>query len=232
MKPSKPDAPHHSFSRASFAGCLGLAGILLTLTVACAPPPVYDVRLHLPLVPADLPDSAPVVGVVPFEDARSSDLKDEEEYGGRRIGERKDLDGNRQDIVLGEESVSGAVTTLFQSILRKNDFVVSDVPAWRPAQDGSPSVPRGVDAVISVRIEDFSIMVHSGRLSTEITYGLRFTAEIGIKGKEQVTIHTVKVEPKLTRPGFSQATVERNLNKYLTEALERLAEDILSLKKS
>ena len=203
---------------------ISLIGVLVLFS-ACAPPHAYTVRLSLPLVPADLPESGLVIGVVGFEDARGEET-------GRKIGERTDQDGKTQEIFLGEESVPGAVTTLFKSILRQNDFIVSDIPAWRPAPDGSPAVPSAVDAVISGRIERLSTSVHSRPLTTKIVYNFRIVAEIGAKGQDRVVVQTVSIEPSLTRPGFSQATLERMLNQYLSDVLQRLADELVALKET
>jgi hypothetical protein len=198
---------------------LFLMVILLTSLVTCATHKTYWLYLHPYPEGKQGPTTKLTIGLLPFEDARTSPEK---------LGARILRDGTEEPIRLESSSASEDLTQILRRSLEARNISVVSIPAWVPAVQNLKDLPPEVDIAIAGRIEALEVEARSSVLETKIRCRVKLSAQLGLKAQGKVVTETIEVLPEETVVFFKRQKVEDILNEAVGSALNRLIEKALA----
>ena len=197
-------------------------GILLVVASAvgllsCAGPATQVLNLHYRPLEEPKAPSAFVVGLAPFQDARSNP---------QSIGRRTRMDGAVEQIVLGSQSPPQEITYILIRYLEAKGVRVMDLPSWKGDPDSLKNLPKDIRLAIAGRVDALEVEATSS-LTTSVRYRVRLTIHLGSVDKGEVLTRSVELSPLRTTFQFDIREVEDELNRTLMEAIGRLLEGFL-----
>jgi hypothetical protein len=191
---------------AVFSGCAGTRTYLIDVR--------YDPGKKA-VLPASKLQKAGIVGICPFEDARSKQAED-------AIGIRYRT-GNEVDFLkVAGISVSQSITRAVKDYFTHKGFEVTDCKGWDRSPEGLARLSQDLAFVVGGTIESFTVDARSGVVTTEIHYRVKMAVSIGQLKEGKVVIRTVDSAPQTKKVQFNPGDVGATLNKTLTEAIETL----------
>ena len=194
--------------------------LLLALgLVTCAGSKTHWLRLRLHPAGEEGAKADVTIGVLPFEDGRSST---------KRLGERVLRSGKEEPIRLLSSSAAKDVTDILRRILKAREIRMVELSHWDPAPKNLKDLPEQVDVAIAGRIEALAVVAQSFTVKTTVRYRVKLSAQLGFKKQGKVVTKTVEVNPEETTVRFNPQKVQESLNEAVATALGRLVEAAIS----
>jgi hypothetical protein len=193
--------------------------ILVAVLSGCAGSRTYliDVR-YIPTEqgpPASKPETAQVVGICPFDDARKERVKD-------TIGIRQRTRNEVDFLKAAGITVADSVTRAVKEYFKEKGFEVTDCKGWDGSPEGLANLPNDLSLVVAGSIESFMVDARSGIATTETQYRVKMAVSIGHVADRKVVIRTIDSAPQTKKMTFDPGQVAAYLNQTLTEAIRNL----------
>ncbi len=202
-----------SWTLAAFAALPVVLGL-----ASCAGPATQTIYLQFRPAAEPASYSHLSLGVAPFQDTRPSP---------RVLGRRIRVDGTPESMTLGSPSPSKDLTYMLVRYLESRGFRVVDLPSWRPAPETLKELPPGIQVAMTGRVDALEVESNSTLWKTSVRYRVKLTGFFGMMDRAEVLTRSVEIAPQRTSLQFDIREVEEDLNKALTDAMERLVEGVL-----
>jgi hypothetical protein len=196
----------------------GLVLLMLACLLGCARPPYHVISLKPHPSGAQGATSESVLGLLPFEDTRSSV---------RVLGKRVFSDGEEEKIVLDSSSAAKNVTQILLKYLKARGIRVVQLSSWQPDPEHLGDLPDDVDIAIAGKIEALEVEAQSSLVKTLVRCRVRLSARLGIKKQNKVITRTAEASPEITLLRFDRDKIEEGLNEALALAQTKLLEGII-----
>lgn len=159
------------------------------------------------------------IGVLPFEDGRTST---------KRLGQRVLRSGKEEPIRLKSVSAAEDVTDILRRILRERGITIVELSSWDLAPKSLKDLPEAVDVAIAGRIEALTVEAQSFTVKTIVRYQVKLTAQLGFKKQGKVLKKKVEVNPEETTVRFNPQKLEESLNEAVGTALGQIVDAAIS----
>jgi hypothetical protein len=196
---------------------LRFAVFLIVCLVGCAGPAYHVISLQPHPAGEGKASSQRVVGVLQFEDSRTSP---------RLLGKRIRSNGKEEQILLDTASAAEIITDLLIKSLKARGIGVVQLSSWQADPQHLSDLPKEVDLAIAGKIEALEVEAHSTLVKTTVRYRVRLSARLGFKKEGRVVTRTAESSPEETILRFDPAKMEKGFNEALALAQSNLLEGL------
>ena len=195
--------------------CAALVLCFLIGLVTCAKHKTYWLHLRPHPVGEAGPTTKLTVGVLPFEDKRSSP---------QRLGKRVTSGGNEEPIRLESSSPANDVTKILLELLKARSIRTVELTHWDGTPENLKNLPKQVDIAVAGNTEALEVEAQSFTFKTMVRYRVKLSAKLGFRAQGKVVAKSVAVRPEETVVSFNRQKVEETLNEAVSSALNLLIE--------
>ena len=197
--------------------------LLLALGLAtCAGSKTHWLRLRLHPVGEEGAKANVTIGVLPFEDGRTST---------KRLGQRVLRSGKEEPIRLESASAAKDVTNILHRILKARKIRMVELSHWDAAPKNLKDLPEEVDVAIAGRIMDLAVEAQSFTVKTTVRYRVKLSAQLGLRRQGKMVMKAVEVNPEETTVRFNPQKVQESLNEAVATALGQIVDVAISSSK-
>jgi hypothetical protein len=196
---------------------LGVAVFLIVCLVGCAHPSYHVISLRPQPTGEGKVSSQQVVGVLQFEDSRTSP---------RLLGKRILSNGKEEQIVLDTASAAKIITDFLVKSLESRGIRVVQLSSWQADPQHLSDLPKEVDLAIAGKIEALEVEAHSSLVKTTVRYRVRLSARLGFKKEGRVVTRSADSSPEETILRFDLTKIEKGFNEALASAQANLLQGL------